>query len=64
MPLLADAIRLPDGIGVLDVTTGVDVVAEVVALERQVAKDEIDLAWWATVVDVPVQRLRGEDDKS
>jgi hypothetical protein len=63
MPRLADGTQLPDGIRLREMQSGNEVVAEIIPLDRQTAKDGIDLGWWAAVQDLPKDRLKCENDK-
>ncbi len=64
MPRLPDGVELPDAI---DLYAGDDagmVAGELVRLDRDTAKREIDLRWWVGQPGVPARARRGEIDRS
>jgi hypothetical protein len=63
MPRTHDGIELPGGIQLRECTSGVTVVAEIVGLNRDLAKFAIDRDWWS-LSQPRIQGLENERDRT
>lgn len=64
MPVLRDGIELPDAIELYERQRGSVVLGRIEDLTRDIAKNQIDLAWWAEMPDVTKEARRAERDSN